>query len=114
MTIYLRMYHCTPLANRSSITEFGVDPRFHQCVKPVTWWCDYSWLSWALAHVSACHEIPVSRLIVAVADVNGDLLKRTRWQGIYNVNTPVYPYTFHTHGEVLDMVQALITDEIPF
>jgi len=77
------LYHVTPQWNTASIREIGVAPLFSQGRRAWTYWVDENRLIWALAHVSSKRGIPVSQLVVVVANHPEDELIRTCFTGVY-------------------------------
>lgn len=72
----MRLYHCSPTANNSSIREKGIDPRFSRGARPEIWLHSWSKLPWAIRHVASKHQ--ASRVTVWAVDARGEALTHRR------------------------------------
>jgi len=78
------LYHVTPNTTRDSITRQGVEPIYSRGKMRVSWWVDRSRLMWALAHVSAKHQVSVDKLDIWVTtDKQIKNRHRSAWQGVF-------------------------------
>lgn len=87
-----------------SITENGIDPKCSTGKRKVSWYVDKSMLLWAIGHVSARHNVSVADVLVFDVDIDYDLLKLTRWRGVYTCSQVIYTVrgfslaTMHLHN----------------
>jgi hypothetical protein len=84
------LYHITLNSNLNSIIDHGIDPEKSRGKLKVSWWVDETRIDWALAHVSARHNVPTCDLIIFKRwfDNNFEFkeFKRTRWYGVYQTD----------------------------
>jgi len=88
---YEILFHVTPKKNLNSILDSGILPSMSQGKREVSWFATAPTLNWALAHISAKRNMPVSELIVFRVVVDKQFLTNTRWKGVYQSRFPVYP-----------------------
>jgi hypothetical protein len=87
----ITLYHVTPQANFDSIMEFGVSPAYAETRIKCVWLCDDQHLAWAMAHVSEKRDVSVLRLLVCVLAAPKIQLRRTKWAGVFQCLTALYP-----------------------
>jgi len=60
------LFHVTPAGNLRSILDYGIDPRrkYPERVGTRSFYVEENQLMWALAHMSARHVLPVTKLAV--------------------------------------------------
>jgi hypothetical protein len=105
-----RLYHVTPGKNSASIHEFGLLPAKSTGKRKVVWMCEYRRLTWAFAHISAKKAIPVSEMVVCVANVETLSLSRTRWPEVFVSHSIVPVYAILTAKDMLREIEAFMRE----
>lgn len=91
------LYHVTPNTTHDSITRQGVEPIYSRGKMRVSWWVDRSRLMWAIAHVSAKHQVSVDKLDIWVTTEGNIKNKRCApWKGVFY--TPCRTVPSHSYS----------------
>lgn len=89
----MKLFHVTPQENYASILVHGIDPRvkYPQRLDPTSFWVTAGALDWAIAHMSARHQVFADDLFIFHANTE---IGASRFfdKGLYRVRKPV-PYS---------------------
>ncbi len=77
------LYHVSPEENAQSIDISGVLPMYSKGKMTVSWYVRRADIVWALAHMSARHNVPCDKLIVCAVVIEWKHMKRTSRPGFY-------------------------------
>lgn len=93
--------HVTPAVNLDSILERGISPLFSRNHSGRSYFCSVDRLSWALAHVSHNHAVPVNDLIIFTCGWQRKYI-RFGLKGIFYRREMTIPLTWIVPGEFLE------------
>lgn len=77
------LFHITPTKNLQSIYENGVCPEFSTGKLDASWYVNKHGVLWAIAHVSARHNISVNEISVCAVLIEWKSMRRTARPGFY-------------------------------
>ena len=96
------MYHWTHRSNLSSIAATGLDPQFARGKMRCVWLADRARIAWALAHVSAHHQVSPDEMVLLRVRVDGLTLVRTSWPLVLVCKSVVKPSKLAGVRAILD------------
>ncbi len=78
-------YHVTPMENLFGIQRKGIDPSCSKGKMRASWYVSKKGVLWAIAHCSNRHSIPVDQLVVCVAMLPRNAIKRSAFPQMFYV-----------------------------
>jgi hypothetical protein len=76
-------YHVTLAENAEDILEQGILPTCSLGKLQANWYVSRQELEWAILHVSARHDVPVSEIVVCEVAIYFNEVKRTKRPGVF-------------------------------
>jgi len=94
------LYHVTTRDRAAKIRGLGVLNTMSEGKRAWSYWVDEERLTWALAHVSVRRDVPVSALVIVVANHPEDELIRTGRSGVFARDVAVRPSDIRPVGRM--------------
>jgi hypothetical protein len=86
------LYHVSPERNTANIQAHGVDPTLSEGARQVSWWVAREKLTWAIAHVSARHDLSARHIDVHTANIKAfGQVSRFATRGVFTSKCVVRP-----------------------
>lgn len=101
-------YHVTLAKNVGKIEREGVSPAYSTGRLDASWYVNKAGVTWAIAHCSQRHAVPVSDLFVCTVMLPRKAIKRTAFPQMfyvretYHVAAVTQAYYFVTLGDVVN------------
>jgi hypothetical protein len=77
------LYHVTTAKDVMNIWDVGVDPQYSRGKLEASWYINKHNILWAIAHVSARHQVSVDQLYVCAVLIEWKSMRRTARPGFY-------------------------------